>query len=69
MWRNLETPIEKFLNTDGWYVWANMKTGSTTQTIAQSLDCFIPGKTLIDFYDIKMIHMKPFHDVNIDFKV
>ena len=54
MWRNLETPIEKFLNTDGWYVWANMKTGSTTQTIAQSLDCFIPGKT---------IPMKPFHDV------
>ena len=44
MWRNLETPIEKFLNTNGWYVWANMKTGSTTQTIAQSLDCFIPGK-------------------------
>ena len=63
MWRNLETPIEKFLNTDGWYVWANMKTGSTTQTIAQSLDCFIPGKTL-------MIPMKSFHrDVNIDFKV
>ena len=44
MWRNLETPIEKFLNTNGWYVWANMKTGSTTQTIAQSLDCFIPGE-------------------------
>jgi len=48
MWRNLETPIEKFLNSNGWYVWANMKTGSTTQTIAQSLDCFIPGmKTLL----------------------
>ena len=45
MWRNLETPIEKFLNTNAWYVWANMKTGSTTQTIAQSLDCFIPGET------------------------
>ena len=59
MWRNLETPIEKFLNTNGWYVWANMKTGSTTQTIAQSLDCFIPGKTL-------MILSR---DVNIDFKV
>ena len=54
MWRNLETPIEKFLNSNGWYVWANMKTGSTTQTIAQSLDCFIPGKN--DFYDCK-IHL------------
>ena len=62
MWRNLEAPIEKFLNSNDWYIWANMKSGTTTQVIchngkqyniilkviAQSLDCFIPGmKTLL----------------------
>lgn len=48
MWRNLEVPIERFLNDRDWYVWANMKTGSTTQKIAQSLDGFLPGmKTLL----------------------
>ena len=46
MWRNLEVPIERFLNDKDWYVWANMKTGSTTQKIAQSLDGFLPGKFL-----------------------
>lgn len=65
MWRNLETPIEKFLNTNGWYVWANMKTGSTTQTIAQSLDCFIPGKTQI----ISIIFTIIFAFDDVDFKV
>ena len=43
MWRNLEVPIERFLNDNDWYVWANMKTGATTQKIAQSLDGFLPG--------------------------
>ena len=48
LWRNLEAPIEKFLNENDWYVWANMKTGATTQRIAQSLDGFWPGmKTLL----------------------
>ena len=63
MWRNLETPIEKFLNSNGWYVWANMKTGSTTQTIAQSLDCFIPGKTQT------ISRISKSFDLNIDIKV
>ena len=41
-------PIEKFLNQNDWYIWANMKTGTTTSSIAQSLDCFWPGmKTLL----------------------
>lgn len=41
-------PIEKFLNQNDWYIWANMKSGSTTSTIAQSLDAFFPGmKTLL----------------------
>ena len=48
IWRQLEIPIEKFLNQNDWYVWANMKTGSTTSVIAQSLDGFFPGmKTLL----------------------
>jgi len=48
MWRVLEMPIEKFLNQNDWYIWANMKSGTTTSAIAQSLDCFFPGmKTLL----------------------
>jgi len=40
MWRNLETPIEKFLNSNDWYIWANMKSGTTTQVRAHAY--FVP---------------------------
>lgn len=35
--------IYKYLKKDNWYFWAEMKSGSTTLPIFQSLEAFWPG--------------------------
>jgi len=35
--------FKTYLRTDDWYLWVNMKTGSTTLPVFQSLEAFWPG--------------------------
>ena len=35
--------FERHLKKDDWYLWVNMKTGSVTLPVFQSLEAFWPG--------------------------
>ncbi len=46
----LQKSIEKYLERDDWYMWANMKKGTITLPVFQSLDAFWPGLMVCVLY-------------------